>query len=360
MPVLVPFPTAGVGIETVATATLTPVAAGVETTTARRAREKASEKARKKRERQLDNLAEKEQNFKDVVEANIAFLKSQVGQNLHPMTTGPERKFAILLSNDQKPGVSVGDYVRVAKDTSPGMNRLEGYGFVQKVVGVGAATRATVKYAEVFGGLVHSSVLFADLTVAVFGQDWECEDLESNLRKGKRRRSRTTIPVTPSPERKKQHMQPQPEKKEPPADKLVGHLREGYWGIKAKGWHRKELNMMDPNRKRMNAAEKTQFLHEVALLEQFLSDPRHNNNHALKYKRSQKFRKRQSNWNPSSIRYLVEQAWGCSNSYLCDLRKAQKEFTRKLAATTEEAADLVTELDRFLLVDVVVVDEISG
>jgi hypothetical protein len=42
--------------------------------------------------------------------------------------------------------------------------------------------------------------------------------------------------------------------------------------------------MMDPKRKRMNAAEKTQFLHEVALLEQFLSDPRHYNNHSLKYK----------------------------------------------------------------------------
>jgi hypothetical protein len=68
-------------------------------------------------------------------------------------------------------------------------------------------------------------------------------------------------------------------------------LREGYWGTKAKAWHCKELNMMDLNRKQMNAAEKMQFLHEVALLEQFLSDPRHNNNQALKYKRSQRFKK---------------------------------------------------------------------
>ena len=151
MPVLVPAVAvaAGVGIETIATTALTPIAAGVETTATRRAREKASEKARKKRERQLDNLAEKEQNFKDVVEANIAFLKSQVGHNLHPMTTGPKWKFAILVSDNQKPGVSVGDYVRVAKDTSPGMNRVQGYGFVQKVEGVGAATRATVKYTQV-------------------------------------------------------------------------------------------------------------------------------------------------------------------------------------------------------------------
>jgi hypothetical protein len=54
--------------------TTTPVPAGVETTTTRRAIETAREKARKKREHQFDNLAEKEQNLKDIVKANIAFL----------------------------------------------------------------------------------------------------------------------------------------------------------------------------------------------------------------------------------------------------------------------------------------------
>jgi hypothetical protein len=111
-PVSVPFPSiaADIGIETVPI--MTPIAAGVQTvatTTARVARQ-ASEKARKKRGRQLDHLAEKEQNFKNVVEANIAFLKSQVGKNLHPMTTGPERTVVILVTGDQKPGVSVGDF----------------------------------------------------------------------------------------------------------------------------------------------------------------------------------------------------------------------------------------------------------
>lgn len=73
----------------------------------------------------------------------------------------------------------------------------------------------TFKYDAVFGAFVHfnNNVLFPDLTVAVFGQDWECKDLESNLQKGKRWRSLTTIPVKPSPEQKKWHTQPQPEKK---------------------------------------------------------------------------------------------------------------------------------------------------
>jgi hypothetical protein len=199
---LVPFASigaVGVGIKTVATTT--PIAAGVEmvatttsrragvetvaTTASRRASKKGSEKARKKRERQLDNIAEKEHNFKDIVEANIAFLKSQLGQNLHLMTTEPERKFAIVVNDDQKPGLSLGDYVRLAKDTSPGLNRLEGYGFVKKVRGVGASTIATVKYDEAFGGLLHSNIIFQDLTVALFGQDWECEDQEITQRKGK-------------------------------------------------------------------------------------------------------------------------------------------------------------------------------
>jgi hypothetical protein len=71
----------------------------------------------------------------------------------------------------------------------------------------------TVKYNEAFCGLLHSNILFPDLTVAMFGQDWKFEDLESTQRKGKRRRSRTTIPVTPPPEGKKRHAQPQPERR---------------------------------------------------------------------------------------------------------------------------------------------------
>jgi hypothetical protein len=72
---------------------------------------------------------------------------------------------------------------------------LEGYGFVKKVQGVGTGTIATIKCNEVFGGVAHSKIPFPALTVAVFGQDWECEDLESNLQKSKYPRSLTTIPV---------------------------------------------------------------------------------------------------------------------------------------------------------------------
>jgi hypothetical protein len=41
-----------------------------------------------------------------------------------------------------------------------------------------------------------------------------------------------------------------------------------------------------------------------------------------------------------SIRYLVQHAWGCANSYLCKLRKSQKDFATA-TAMTNEAADLL-------------------
>ncbi len=37
---------------------------------------------------------------------------------------------------------------------------------MKKVQGVGASTIATVKYDEVFGGLLHSNIIFQDLTLA--------------------------------------------------------------------------------------------------------------------------------------------------------------------------------------------------
>jgi hypothetical protein len=66
----------------------------------------------KKRERQLKSLNEMEIKFKQVVDANKSFLKSQVGRN-KAMTTEPDRKLAIRVNDDQKLGVLLGDYVKV-------------------------------------------------------------------------------------------------------------------------------------------------------------------------------------------------------------------------------------------------------
>jgi hypothetical protein len=309
------------------------------------------EKTRTKRERQLKSLNEKENEFNWVVEANKYFLKSQVGQN-QAMTTRTNQKFAITVDDDQKPGLLLGGYVFVSADTSPGMNRTEGFGFVKSVHSVGAATIASVKYDLAFGRQLHSEIPFKFITVAVFGQDWQCSDLESSIfRISKQRRPVTTVPVTPSPNKK---WKQEPAKKEPPAAKLVTRLRTSNSNNKGKGWHRIELNLLDPMKKtaagklpklpRLNAIEKMQLLMEVVLLEQYLADPKNSNQHNAKYKRSQKFKPGKRNWNPIPdtvvLRYLVEQAWGCSNSYLYEQRGSQKKFATA-TAKTDEAADLL-------------------
>jgi hypothetical protein len=66
-----------------------------------------------------------------------------------------------------KPAFRVGDYVKVDEDTSANMNRPEGFGFVQAVKGVGAATLAPVKYNTCFdSGHTHHDVPFESITAS--------------------------------------------------------------------------------------------------------------------------------------------------------------------------------------------------
>jgi hypothetical protein len=50
-----------------------------------------------------------------------------------------------------KPAFWVGDYVRVKGDTSPSNNRPDGYAFIKKVRGHGAATLSSIQMVEVYG-----------------------------------------------------------------------------------------------------------------------------------------------------------------------------------------------------------------
>lgn len=62
------------------------------------------------------------------------------------MTTGPDRKPVIDIDDVMKPAFNVGDYVKVDEGTSAYMNCPVGFGSVQEVRGVGAATNTCVKY----------------------------------------------------------------------------------------------------------------------------------------------------------------------------------------------------------------------
>ena len=45
-----------------------------------------------------------------------------------PLTMGPDRKRGIVVDDDMRAALKTGDYVKVELDSSPGMNRPEGYG----------------------------------------------------------------------------------------------------------------------------------------------------------------------------------------------------------------------------------------
>jgi hypothetical protein len=67
-------------------------------------------------------------------------------EDLGIVLTTPERKPAVIFEHHFRPGVELGDHVKVEGDSSPGNNRPGGRGFVTAVKGVGAATIASVKH----------------------------------------------------------------------------------------------------------------------------------------------------------------------------------------------------------------------
>ncbi len=77
---------------------------------------------------------------------NAEFLKQQVAGATAAFSTAPERKPAIVVQDNLRSLFALNEYVKVEADTSPGMNRPEGFGFVVSVRGCGSATIADVKY----------------------------------------------------------------------------------------------------------------------------------------------------------------------------------------------------------------------
>ena len=80
-------------------------------------------------------------------------------------TPPPERKPAFTLTDDNRPFLPVGDFVKVEAKTESGHNRPEGYGYISETFGVGAAAFYTVKYTPAYdGGRTHKKVHLIDLT----------------------------------------------------------------------------------------------------------------------------------------------------------------------------------------------------
>ena len=68
--------------------------------------------------------------------------------------------------------VNLYKYVKVSGDSSPGNNRQKGFGFVNKITGVGAASLVSVKLDNIHGGSIHHGITMMDITPAIFGQEF--------------------------------------------------------------------------------------------------------------------------------------------------------------------------------------------
>jgi hypothetical protein len=221
-----------------------------------------SEEEKKKREKYLKKMLQKEADMEVITESNKERFR-EAAANHQEMTTGPDRKPAMELGDDMKPAFTIGDYVKVASDTSPGMNRPEGFGFVCDVRGVGAATIVSVKYDSAFdSGCIHREIPFESLTRAVFGQDFEA----SKPKRRKVQRDVFTPPVTNS----KQSVVEEDTRL--PVEILVDKLKKAASTNRGRGWHREELGLMCEGKKQLNHTEKTSFLSRLCSWNSTLQD----------------------------------------------------------------------------------------
>ena len=87
----------------------------------------------------------------------------------------PERKPSTHFEDDFRPSINVGEYVCVEDDTSPGVNRQGGYGFITETNGHGAATLFTVKFSFCVNnqGRTHSKIPLRFLTPANFQKSFQ-------------------------------------------------------------------------------------------------------------------------------------------------------------------------------------------
>jgi hypothetical protein len=276
--------------------------------------------ARKK----IAKLLRKERSIKIIVEANKTLLIGQGDAVI--IKTSPERKPAIRKEDNMRSPVNLGEYVKVSGDSSPGNNRPEGFGFISKVAGVGAASMVTVKLDEIHGGSTHHGITMNDITPAIFGQEFA-------LPRRDRKRKCGVVTPTSSPEPSR----PPCIDRRAPIERLVDSLEAGArCPNRPKGWRRAKLGLNDGKKMKrgklvMNHIERQQLLTEVIMLEQHLANPA-NRTEKTQYARSKKFKKRSRIYDASTTKYLVQIAWGLGNQYLSRLKKSVRDAEASLGS----------------------------
>jgi hypothetical protein len=203
--------------------------------------------------------------------------------------------------------VNLNEYGKVSRDSLPGNNRPEGFGFVNKVAGVGAASMVSVKLDKIHGGSTHHGITMMDITPAIFGQEFA-------LPRPDRKRLFEAVTPTSSPETRR----PRCVNRRSPIECLIDSLEAvAQCPNMTKGWRRAKLSLNDGKKMKrgklvMNHIERQQLLVEVIMLEQHLAY-RANWTEKAQHAGSKKFEKRSCVYDALTTKYLVQIAWGLGN-----------------------------------------------
>jgi hypothetical protein len=279
-----------------------------------------TEEERANAKKKIARLSRKEHSIKIIVEANGTLLSGQGDAAI--IKTSTEKKPAIRKEDNMRSPINLYGYVKVSGDSPPGNNRPEGFGFVNKIAGVGAASIVSVKLDNIHG------ITMMDITPAIFGQEF------AHLRPDRKRKCEDVTPAS-SPEPSRPH---HVYSRSPTIHRLIGDtLGTGArCPNRPKGWRRAKLGLNDGTKTKrgwlvMNHFERQQLLTEVIMLEQHLANPE-NRTEKAQYARSKKFKKRSRIYDAMTTKYLVQIAWGLGNQYLSRLQKSVRDADTSLGS----------------------------
>jgi hypothetical protein len=254
----------------------------------------------------------KEADFNRILDANEDFLR-QSSQSwimkMHQLAPPSNTTTNTDRDNPCCDFITVGEYVEVEEDTSPNMNRPFGMGYVTNLKAYGEGQLvADVKYTPAFDNArIHRNIPIDHLTIV---------NVEQHLRNPRGAREQ------------QQSGREEDECSVITSDKSMMEVLLDLLHANQRrkpGWHRKDLKLNEvleeKERPHMNQLEKAQLLAEVELLKQHCI-MKGGYRHSTK-NRENEFSKRVNKYDPETITYLIEHAWGL---------KGGRSYLRKLKA----------------------------
>ena len=295
------------------------------------AEEKASVKRKKDEAKMLRKIQTELADFESIKKANRdrfeKIAESGKANECRSIFTPPEKRVFLSDTEGERSALTVGDFVEVEGDTSPGMNRECGCGFITEILleDASGALSATVKY--LLDGKSRSNIPLSDITV----KDYQA--YFSGMNRAKRK-----VQVVKQHEVKAKLDFSREGKSS--IQMLRSLLKEGVSRRRPKGWHRRELKLNDKfdsqttSIPRYNVPEMTQLVYEYDILSAWLEGS--GSNKYFQTGRNGKVKKRKTKNNPDTLKYLLF-AWGASFDTVSRFRKTFQESAANRGVTGEAA-----------------------